>query len=255
MAFSCSSIRLHSCSDLRGDPLARVDCRSYSGRNSVVDLRGCNVVLKNSIFSTCLRVGKTSYCVGKKNGDFRVRNQLEPSVGSELSDVNISSSQDAADVLVKNEVKASELNHHPDVDNGNGGMGYSSASNGDGDFPPTGSGGGGGNGDPEDDSTEDDEFGPLLKFDDVLKETKARGASLPEDMLEAAKTVGIREVLLSRYFDLQVLLIFFLPICETLSPAMRMLMLLYFNFLLEGIRLATWHCDEVMYNVSKPHAC
>lgn len=59
----------------------------------------------------------------------------------------------------------------------------------------------GGTGEGEDKGEE--EFGPLMKFEEVMKETEARGASLPPDMLEAAKTIGIRKVLLLRYLDLQ----------------------------------------------------
>ncbi|KAL3357963.1 hypothetical protein AABB24_015206 [Solanum stoloniferum] len=50
---------------------------------------------------------------------------------------------------------------------------------------------------------EEDEFGPLLKFEDVMREAEARGATLPADMIEAAKSVGIRKLLLLRYLDLQ----------------------------------------------------
>jgi len=37
-----------------------------------------------------------------------------------------------------------------------------------------------------------------------LRETEARGVTLPFDMLEAAKTVGIPKLLLLRYLDLEV---------------------------------------------------
>ncbi|KAF3649991.1 putative receptor protein kinase ZmPK1-like [Capsicum annuum] len=50
---------------------------------------------------------------------------------------------------------------------------------------------------------EDEEFGPLLKFEDVIREAEARGAKLPADIIEAAKSVGIRKLLLMRYLDLQ----------------------------------------------------
>ncbi|KAJ4907978.1 reticulata-related 1 [Raphanus sativus] len=62
------------------------------------------------------------------------------------------------------------------------------------------------NGDKGDDAGEEEEFGPLLKFDEVMKETERRGIAiaLPEDMLEAAaKPVGIRKLFLLRYLDLQ----------------------------------------------------
>lgn len=62
---------------------------------------------------------------------------------------------------------------------------------------------GGGGGDDNEDDKEEDEFGPILKFEEVMKETEARGVSLPSDMLEAAKSVGIRKLLLLRYLDLQ----------------------------------------------------
>ncbi|KAF2288623.1 hypothetical protein GH714_009509 [Hevea brasiliensis] len=42
-----------------------------------------------------------------------------------------------------------------------------------------------------------------MKFDEVIKEVEARGASLPSDILEAAKSVGVRKLLLLRYLDLQ----------------------------------------------------
>ncbi|KAI4354572.1 hypothetical protein L6164_003422 [Bauhinia variegata] len=64
-------------------------------------------------------------------------------------------------------------------------------------------GGGGGGGDDNGGDKEEEEFGPLLKYDEVMRETEARGATLPSDMLEAAKSVGIRKVLLLRYLDLQ----------------------------------------------------
>lgn len=51
------------------------------------------------------------------------------------------------------------------------------------------------------------EFGPLLKFEEAMKEAQARGVSLPSDMLEAAKSIDIRKVLLLRYLDLQVRLL------------------------------------------------
>lgn len=64
-----------------------------------------------------------------------------------------------------------------------------------------GGGGGGGEGGDEDEK----EFGPLLKFEDVMRETEKHGATLPSDLLEAAKTTGIRELILMRYLELQVL--------------------------------------------------
>lgn len=75
---------------------------------------------------------------------------------------------------------------------------------GNGGFNNGGGGGGGGEGDGgEEEDYEEKEFGPLLKFEEVMRETEARGATLPSDMLEAAKTFGIRKLILLRYLDLQ----------------------------------------------------
>jgi hypothetical protein len=74
-----------------------------------------------------------------------------------------------------------------------------------GDGSGAGSGGNGGkDGGDGDDDYEEAEFGRLLGFDDVLRLAAGRGVALPADMMEAAKDAGIREILLLRYFDLQV---------------------------------------------------
>ncbi|GAB4824775.1 retention in endoplasmic reticulum protein 1 [Ancistrocladus abbreviatus] len=77
-------------------------------------------------------------------------------------------------------------------------------------FPPEnggGGGGGGGGGDGGDDGGVEDEdgreFGAVLKFDEVRRECEKRGMALPSDMLEAAMSTGIRELILTRYLDLQ----------------------------------------------------
>lgn len=81
------------------------------------------------------------------------------------------------------------------IDGGSGGDG------GNGQFR---SGGGGGGGGGEGDDGDEMEFGPIMNFDAVMREAEKRGAILPADMVEAAKTTGIRKLLLSRYLDLQV---------------------------------------------------
>ncbi|CAH8350795.1 unnamed protein product [Eruca vesicaria subsp. sativa] len=89
---------------------------------------------------------------------------------------------------------------------GDAGDGFNGG-DGNGGFNNGGKGGGGnGNGGEDDDGKEEyeeKEFGPILKFEEVMRETEARGATLPSDMLEAAKTFGIRKLLLLRYLDLQ----------------------------------------------------
>ncbi|XP_044511211.1 protein RETICULATA, chloroplastic [Mangifera indica] len=100
------------------------------------------------------------------------------------------------------DVKALETNHESKTDNGGNGGDMSDGSGGNGKFN-NGRGGGGGGDDNEENDQEEKEFGPIMKFDEVMKEVEARGASLPSDMFEAAKNVGIRKMLLLRYLDLQ----------------------------------------------------
>lgn len=98
----------------------------------------------------------------------------------------------------KKDSDIADLNSFADIDDGgcNG-----DCNSGNGRFRR--GGGGDGDGDGRDDR-EEEEFGVLLKSDEVIREVEARGLSLPRDMLEAAKTIGIRKDLLLRYFDLQV---------------------------------------------------
>eukprot|EP01018_Ginkgo_biloba_P034477 Gb_03781 [translate_table: standard] len=86
------------------------------------------------------------------------------------------------------------------VDNGAGGDSFGGDGNGN-----CGGGGGGGEDDGGDDGGHDneDEFGPILNAEEVFKEVDARGTVLPADMAEAAKALGLRKLLLSRYLDLQ----------------------------------------------------
>ncbi|KAK8543412.1 hypothetical protein V6N13_136076 [Hibiscus sabdariffa] len=61
--------------------------------------------------------------------------------------------------------------------------------------------GGGGYGGRDDE--EEKEFGPILMFDEVLQEAEAKGVKLPSDMMDAAKSCGIRKLFLLRYLNLQ----------------------------------------------------
>ncbi|KDP34355.1 hypothetical protein JCGZ_11238 [Jatropha curcas] len=64
-------------------------------------------------------------------------------------------------------------------------------------------GGGGGGGGNEGNGEEEKEFGPILRFEEVMKLAETRGVKLPADMVEAAKTTGIREMFILRYLELQ----------------------------------------------------
>ncbi|RZC72949.1 hypothetical protein C5167_048429 [Papaver somniferum] len=139
----------------------------------------------------------------EKNG-FRVWNSLQPSESSESSSlaspvVAITKEEGKDGVVVKDVDDSEGVKVNPAADNGNGGAGNGKAGGGGG----GGNGGGGGGGENEENGRDEEEFGPIMKFEEVMKEAEKRGASLPADMLETAKTVGIREVLLLRYLELQ----------------------------------------------------
>ncbi|OIT01287.1 PREDICTED: protein RETICULATA, chloroplastic [Nicotiana attenuata] len=124
---------------------------------------------------------KSGYLVCKNNykSRFLVKSSLNPQEGNSISGVSVKT------VLKEN--------NNISPDNGDGGNGKY----------PGGGGRGGGGGDNGEGDKEEEEFGPLLKFEDVMREAEARGATLPADMIEAAKSVGIRKLLLLRYLDLQ----------------------------------------------------
>ncbi|KAL3685083.1 hypothetical protein R1sor_003105 [Riccia sorocarpa] len=89
----------------------------------------------------------------------------------------------------------------PELDrDGGSGSGDGNGSDGSGGGGGNGGGGGGGEGGSDD---EEEQFGPLLNSEQVQQEIQARGITLPPDMLEAAKTVGIRKLFLDRFIELQ----------------------------------------------------
>ncbi|KAK9690135.1 hypothetical protein RND81_09G107200 [Saponaria officinalis] len=102
--------------------------------------------------------------------------------------------------VVPDEIRVLEEVQMPKVDLGgkvppdNGGSG----GGGDG-----GSGGGGGDGGGNEEDGEGMEFGPMMKLEDVMRESEKVGVNLPDDIIQAAKTTGIPQVLLMRYLELQ----------------------------------------------------
>ncbi|KAG7556128.1 Protein RETICULATA-related [Arabidopsis suecica] len=139
------------------------------------------------------------------NSDLSCRNLRNRCVGSDVVAGEISgrSVPDWAYSGLKDET-LSDL--EPELDDGDGGD--ENGNNDGGGSGGNGGGGGGGEGEGDDgedeaDKAEEKEFGPILKFEEVMKETERRGITLPDDMLEAAKSVGIRKLFLLRYLDLQ----------------------------------------------------
>ncbi|XP_022767608.1 protein RETICULATA, chloroplastic-like [Durio zibethinus] len=129
--------------------------------------------------------------------------EAEPQSGVATSIVT----KESGESSIRKEVRILGSDVGAKIDDGNSG-GFFNGNSGNGKVNNGGGGGGdgggaGGDGDGEKRDPEEEEFGPVMKFEEVMKETEARGATLPSDMLEAAKSVGIRKLLLLRYLDLQ----------------------------------------------------
>lgn len=160
----------------------------------------CILLLKTATFTVERSGGDV--CLKKRKWGFEIRSELQPPIEADSSDTTIAVPQEGGDISLKKEARVLESNYHPNLDFGNGGRDHPG---GNGKVPPGGGGGDGGrnDGDHEGNNEEEGEFGPMLNFDEVIREAEKWGAGLPSDMLEAAKTVGIQKVLLSRYLELQ----------------------------------------------------
>ena len=146
-----------------------------------------------------LRTSRRSFCMRKKQR-LEVVSLLNPEESSQSGVVMTTVLKENEASPVGKDVSDLDTNYVPKLDSESGGGGDLV----DGNVSNVNFGGGGGGGDNEGDNMEEDEFGPLLKFEEVIKETEAVGATLPSDMLEAAKNMGIRKLILLRYLDLQV---------------------------------------------------
>lgn len=171
--------------------------------------RGLYVKVSRSAISVGLHGGNTSSGSRTQNNVFR--GELRPSVEEALAagepvGPKAVDSQERVDISMEKNLDpsntSSPLHHH----NGNGNGDSSDGSGGNREFPPGGGGGSGGDGNDEHSGSngEEDEFGPILKFEEVMRETEARGVKLPSDMYEAAKIVGIRKAFMDNYLALQV---------------------------------------------------
>ena len=161
-------------------------------RNDISSLRICN---RDFVFGDLVKEMKVP--VLRIKGTQRSRllvvnmSQQPQSIVEVESDVNLGKSDNVRNLGTDEPEKFESDGNVGDGFNGGDGNG----GGGDGD---------GNGGDDGEEDYEEKEFGPVLKFEEVMRETEARGAKLPSDMLEAAKTFGIRKLLLLRYLDLQV---------------------------------------------------
>lgn len=183
MAFYCAGARLHALPGAGGPK-----CRP------AVDLLGRR--------GTCLRPAARGWSAAG-----RIRAALPPpraTADGGAPPVTVPEAGDATTEQVAAVVQpAAGL---PDMHEKTGDVDDGAGSNGT--FPPGGSGGGGDgeNGGGGDGDEGEDELGPILSFDQVVQEAEKRGVSLPSlpaDMVETAKTIGIQKLLLLRYLDMQ----------------------------------------------------
>ncbi|XP_043719309.1 protein RETICULATA, chloroplastic-like [Telopea speciosissima] len=218
MAICSSSFRLSHLANFPNE----IDSKEQAYKSWTVDARvfGClrrhNGGLlpstKAEVLSISSKCKTIVYLSGRERNRFMVTSMLQPLSELESGDPGATVlQQDAASSLTKDS-RVLQTSFSPHTDNGGGGTYSLSSSDGNGEIPSGGGtgghgggggGGSGGSGGNEEDDHEEKEFGPVVKFVEVMKEAEARGVSLPPDMLEAAKTVGIRRVLLDRYLDLQ----------------------------------------------------
>ncbi|CAK9323297.1 unnamed protein product [Citrullus colocynthis] len=143
--------------------------------------------------------------VKRKNKFSVVMNFSQSHLDSDSPAAAITVSKEEDDAVRGKDFRSLEISevdndkHDGDLIDGNGGNGtYNNGGRG-----PGGGGGGGEGGDDSRGDKEEEEFGPIMKFEEVMKEVESRGVALPSDMLEAAKSEGIRKLLLLRYLEMQ----------------------------------------------------
>ena len=228
MAFSCASVRLHG-------RVGAVQCRAAA----LARPSGC------------------SYPSARRWTARGIRCQLLPPRAS--ADGGSATTSDAAVVVPEaGEVagsaeEAAAVIQSAVLQEKGGDVADVGGSGGDGKFPPGGGGGGGGGdgdngaggGGADGDSEGDDEFGPILSFEQVVQEVEKRGVSLPSlpaDMIEAAKNVGIQKLLLLRYLDMQVCWKGLLFLCSPFGLRCGFNSDLFCCFDVLGLSLAPWSC-------------
>lgn len=218
MAICSSSIRISYFANLPNE----IDSTKQRNENCTVNARAFGFLrrgnggllpsMKAGVLSISSRCNTVIYLSGRGQNGFMVTSILQLRSELESSNPGVTVLQQDEDTTLAKDSRVLQTSFTPHTDNGGDDMYSLGSSDGNGEIPSGGGGqgrgGGGGDsggwGGKEEDDYEEKEFGPLVKFEEVMKEAEARGVSLPSDILEAAKTVGIRRVLLDRYLDLQV---------------------------------------------------
>lgn len=207
MAACSSSIGFSVCMNLRNEAVSGM----IWGHNLIVGKAEMRYFVREVALPVFPMNSGNRHFYRKKKQRHGVMSMLEPEAELQSGFAETPVTKDVTDNSVRNTVRVSETGFALKTDGKDGGEDMLDSNGGNGNFPNgRGGGGGGGGADKNDgDDSEEEEFGPLLCFEEVMRETQARGASLPSDMLTAAKNVGIRKILLLRYLDLQVLIQFY----------------------------------------------
>eukprot|EP00262_Sarcandra_glabra_P015631 TRINITY_DN4875_c0_g1_i1.p1 TRINITY_DN4875_c0_g1~~TRINITY_DN4875_c0_g1_i1.p1 ORF type:complete len:452 (+),score=54.30 TRINITY_DN4875_c0_g1_i1:308-1663(+) len=209
MAVCSSSFRQLNDANISNDCSLGIDFTKIWSQNIRVEVRGigcprnrkieCKNLVKEPVLLVSSEYKRARGFAGSRKHRTEIRSELKPQIETQSTDPTATISQKGGDDSSTEVGRVSETSFRPDLDKG----GSSGDSLGGGSGSGGGNSGGGGSGNGEENDYEEKEFGPILKFEEVIRESETRGVSLPSDMLEAAKTRGIREVLLLRYLDLQ----------------------------------------------------
>ncbi|XP_072997915.1 protein RETICULATA, chloroplastic-like [Typha latifolia] len=213
MGSSCLNLRSYSHSYMVNNGSVGINFTVCRSKKIITDVMGfglrtsptdrCSLSLKSTMLASYIGVERSDLYSRKRKWIIETTSEMQQPVEVESNATTTTVLRTEGDASLNKEIIVPESNCHPELDFGNGGKDNTNGSSGGGNIPPGGGGGGGANGDERSDNREEDEFGPVLNFEEVMREVKKRGASLPADMLEAAKTVGIQEVFLFRYLDMQ----------------------------------------------------
>lgn len=205
MAGCVSGLGLYNVANVRNEVVLKKLC----GQSSVFDSVRCKNLGKEVAFPLLSGSYSCRHVSLRTKQRLVVMNNMSYSSAEPQPDGAVTTVlKEGNDSIVGNDVKVLDATKELKIDNdGSNGGDIFDGSDGNGKYGGGGGGSGGSDGDDnEENDYEEKEFGPLMKFDEVMKEVEARGAQLPLDMLEAAKNGGIRKVILLRYLDLQVLL-------------------------------------------------
>lgn len=201
MAACSSSIGLSRSLSLRNEVVSGM----IWSHNLIIDNARLGYFVKEVALPLLCRNSRSRHLYRKKKQRRGAMSMLEPQAELQSGVAETPVSKDVTDTSVRNDARVLETGCALKTDSEDGGEDMLDGNGGNGNFPNGRGGGGGGGGDDKDDGDdlEEEEFGPILSFEEVMREAQARGASLPSDMLTAAKSVGIRKILLLRYLDLQ----------------------------------------------------